>query len=142
LEEKYNKKCSSNNDSQPILEIMTTPAPDFTNKTLQPSDNKNSSCSEKEFAALEKDSAGAPIIIIISILVSLVSILIVQLLVIFFLKQKNAVLQEKLNNLIPMNIAAIPPSLHESDEVEDEVNECYGISPREGKTAEENYCEI
>jgi hypothetical protein len=131
LEEKYNK-CS--NGSKPISD---DPASSSTNKTLQSSEDKNSSCSDNEieFATLESDSVGAPIIIIISIVVSLASILIVQLLIIFFLKQKNTVLQAKLNAIIPMDKVAIPPILSESDEVIEEVNEFYGISALGNKTA-------
>jgi hypothetical protein len=123
------------------LEILTTPDSISTNQMTQSIDYKNSTRFEKELFAeiLENDSVGAPILII-SLAVSLASIFIVQLLFIYYLKQKISVLQEKLNTQFPMNKVAIQQSMQESDEAEDEVNECYGISSE--KTTEKNYHEI
>lgn len=41
-----------------------------------------------------------------------------------------------------MSKVVFPPSLHEGDDVEEEVNECYGLNQYEDETTEEYYCEL
>lgn len=123
-----------------IMQMSTTADPlSSSDNKLHHLDNKNLSNFMEENAT---SSNHVSAIIVIASLVFLVSIVILQLLLIFYLKQKNTALEAKLNNMIPMSTVAIPQSTPLHLEGEEEINEFYGIPSEKEKTADVHYYDI